>query len=300
MHDGAIRRNRERCYSEGGRALLGIRRQRGEGPFGYFKQFGGMRRMSGRGLSFVWKKALMAGAGWNLLILLKNLALQGPSAALSAVFGTVMAALWLLQVLTEASQGLLLALRNPIALPHNRQSRACQNPHLSGGCWGTARSALRWTPILTCSPRCRKRQRRRLAGFWMQRLRRGSRGSSGSRGDEVLGVPALCAANVVRNVVRRLKWAWPENPEVALTARFTLKSGGEGGIRTHAGVATRTVFKTVPLNRSGTSPRRDRRRADGHIVADFGNTPTRRLRRRAIRVRTMAVRGAKNRAFFRN
>lgn len=134
MHDGAIRRNRERCYSEGGRALLGIRRQRGEGPFGYFKQFGGMRRMSGRGLSFVWKKALMAGAGWNLLILLKNLALQGPSAALSAVFGTVMAALWLLQVLTEASQGPLLALRNPIALPHNRQSRACQNPHLSGGC----------------------------------------------------------------------------------------------------------------------------------------------------------------------
>ena len=33
-------------------------------------------------------------------------------------------------------------------------------------------------------------------------------------------------------------------------------SGGEGGIRTLETVASLTVFKTVPFNHSGTSPRR--------------------------------------------
>jgi hypothetical protein len=30
--------------------------------------------------------------------------------------------------------------------------------------------------------------------------------------------------------------------------------GGEGGIRTHGTIAGTTVFKTVPFDRSGTSP----------------------------------------------
>jgi len=52
------------------RPLLQIRRQRGEGPFGYFKQFGGLRRLAGRGLSYAMKKMLIAAVGWNLLRLL--------------------------------------------------------------------------------------------------------------------------------------------------------------------------------------------------------------------------------------
>lgn len=31
-------------------------------------------------------------------------------------------------------------------------------------------------------------------------------------------------------------------------------NGGEGGIRTHGTLARSTVFKTAPINRSGTSP----------------------------------------------
>src|SRR5689334_79286 len=38
---------------------------------------------------------------------------------------------------------------------------------------------------------------------------------------------------------------WPENGAQA---------GGEGGIRTHGGVSPTTVFKTVALNHSATSP----------------------------------------------
>ena len=58
------------------RPLMQIRRQRGEAPFGYFKQFGGMRRMSGHGLGFATRKALVAGLGWNLLVLMKVLSLD--------------------------------------------------------------------------------------------------------------------------------------------------------------------------------------------------------------------------------
>ena len=51
------------------RPLLQIRRQRGEGPFGNFKQLGGRRRFAGRGLAYPQKKpygpygTLIAGAG---------------------------------------------------------------------------------------------------------------------------------------------------------------------------------------------------------------------------------------------
>jgi len=75
-YEDLIRANRERVRSEEMRPLMQIRRQRGEAPFGYFKQFGGMRRMSGHGLGFTTKKSLVAGLGWNLLVLMKVLSLD--------------------------------------------------------------------------------------------------------------------------------------------------------------------------------------------------------------------------------
>ena len=69
--DALIQANRARVHHPDARPLLMIRRQRGEAPFGYFKQFGGLRRLMGRGLSFATKKALLAGIGWNLLRLIK-------------------------------------------------------------------------------------------------------------------------------------------------------------------------------------------------------------------------------------
>jgi hypothetical protein len=36
---------------------------------------------------------------------------------------------------------------------------------------------------------------------------------------------------------------------------FAGASGGEGGIRTHGGLAPTTVFETAPIDHSGTSPR---------------------------------------------
>lgn len=67
-----VRANWERVHSEAARPLLMIRRQRGERPFGYFKQFGGMARMSGRGLPYAEKKTLLAATGWNLLLMVKQ------------------------------------------------------------------------------------------------------------------------------------------------------------------------------------------------------------------------------------
>lgn len=74
VHEGLINTNRERVHDPGLRPLLQIRRQRGEGPFGYFKQFGGLRRFAGRGLDYASKKTLIAAAGWNLLCLLRKAA----------------------------------------------------------------------------------------------------------------------------------------------------------------------------------------------------------------------------------
>jgi transposase len=73
-HEELILANRARVRSPEWRPLLQIRRQRGEGPFGYFKQFGGLRRLAGRGVAYATKKTLMAAAGWNLLRLLGHLA----------------------------------------------------------------------------------------------------------------------------------------------------------------------------------------------------------------------------------
>jgi transposase len=70
LHEELITANRERVRAPEWRPLLQIRRQRGEGPFAYFKQFGGLRRLAGRGLSYATKKTLIAAVGWNLVRLL--------------------------------------------------------------------------------------------------------------------------------------------------------------------------------------------------------------------------------------
>lgn len=75
--------NRERVHSEAARPLLMIRRQRGERPFGYFKQYGGLARFNGRGQAYAEKKTLLAAAGWNLLLLVKQ-ALRGATEELGA------------------------------------------------------------------------------------------------------------------------------------------------------------------------------------------------------------------------
>ena len=72
-YENLVLANRERVHSEAARPLMQIRRQRGEAPFGYFKQFGGLRRFAGRGLAYAAKKTLIAALGWNLLIVVKKL-----------------------------------------------------------------------------------------------------------------------------------------------------------------------------------------------------------------------------------
>lgn len=51
------------------------------------------------------------------------------------------------------------------------------------------------------------------------------------------------------------EWTW--YPIIkARTLMFTgFLSGGGGGIRTHGTLARSTVFKTAPINRSGTPPK---------------------------------------------
>jgi transposase len=77
FYEDVIKSNKERVHSEGARPLMQIRRQRGEAPFSYFKAFGGLRKMAGRGLAYAVKKALTAALGWNLLLLVKRLMRSG-------------------------------------------------------------------------------------------------------------------------------------------------------------------------------------------------------------------------------
>lgn len=74
--DEIIQQNRARVHHPDARPLMMIRRQRGEAPFGYFKQFGGLGRLTGHGVVFATKKALLAGIGWNLRKLLTALTAQ--------------------------------------------------------------------------------------------------------------------------------------------------------------------------------------------------------------------------------
>lgn len=81
LYEGLIKQNRERVRSEEARPLMMIRRQRGEAPFGMFKQFGGLRRFMGRGLDYAQKKTLIAAAGFNFLKLLRDADTQAKAAS---------------------------------------------------------------------------------------------------------------------------------------------------------------------------------------------------------------------------
>jgi transposase len=83
LHEELIAANRQRVREPELRPLVQIRRQRGEAPFGYFKQFGGLRRFAGRGLDYATKKTLMAAVGWNLLRLMSHLSASTAAEALN-------------------------------------------------------------------------------------------------------------------------------------------------------------------------------------------------------------------------
>ena len=106
--------------------LVAIRRQRGEGPFGYFKQFGGLRRFAGRGLNYAAKKTLIAAAGWNLLCLLRQTA---ESAATRPLIHLLMALLAALGRLGSLLYRVLAPIRGAAAdLSHRRRACRCTAP----------------------------------------------------------------------------------------------------------------------------------------------------------------------------
>lgn len=57
---------------------------------------------------------------------------------------------------------------------------------------------------------------------------------------------------------------WGKSPKAFQFAHKSRGTGGEGGIRTHGTVARTTVFETVPIDHSGTSPRIGERRSAVH------------------------------------
>ena len=73
MHQAELERNRERVRSAEGKELLGKHRQRAEGPWSYAKLYGGLARISPRGLANAIKRALLQGIGWNLMKLIARL-----------------------------------------------------------------------------------------------------------------------------------------------------------------------------------------------------------------------------------
>lgn len=90
LHQAELERNRERVRSAEGKELLGKHRQRAEGPWSYAKLYGGLARISLRGLTNAIKKALLQGIGWNLMKLiarLTGLAPRGKSAVAKAGAG---------------------------------------------------------------------------------------------------------------------------------------------------------------------------------------------------------------------
>lgn len=138
VHEGLVGANRERVHAEEARPLVQIRRQRGEAPFGYFKQFGGLRRLAGRGLEYATKKVLIAALGWNLLLLVKALMGGGPSTgAIIGFVGLIVALLanlgtlcWLLQ----AGNGKTIGEERRVLSTLPFLPKIAQNPPLSGGC----------------------------------------------------------------------------------------------------------------------------------------------------------------------
>ena len=97
VYEGLVAANRLRVHSEEWLPWVRIRRQYGEAPFAYFKMFGGLRRLSGRGLEFAMKKALLAALGFNLLKVVRTSMLSGPVAP----FWAALAALRALYRLTK-------------------------------------------------------------------------------------------------------------------------------------------------------------------------------------------------------
>jgi transposase len=137
VHEALIQENRVRGQDPELRPLFQLRRQRGEGPFGYFKQFGGLRRFAGRGLEYAQKKTLIAGIGWNLLRLLADGALPAAARLLTGPFRSGSAFLtrrwrlserfWVRKPRVRGWEGDRVA-RNPIAC------ECRQIAPLSGGC----------------------------------------------------------------------------------------------------------------------------------------------------------------------
>lgn len=113
IHEDLIRANRERVHSEAARPLMMIRRQRGEAPFGFFKQFGGLRRFAGRGLEYASKKTILAAAGWNLLIVIKKLMREtAPKAVISGLVKPIMALLSrILEILSASLENSIIVTR---------------------------------------------------------------------------------------------------------------------------------------------------------------------------------------------
>jgi transposase len=72
-YEALLQANYARTHDPLLRPLLQIRRQRGEAPFSYLKERGGLRRFMGRGLAYAQKKTLLGAIGWNLLLLLKKM-----------------------------------------------------------------------------------------------------------------------------------------------------------------------------------------------------------------------------------
>ncbi|HXK37322.1 MAG TPA: IS1182 family transposase [Candidatus Paceibacterota bacterium] len=113
VDEAKVRANRARVHTEEARPLLQIRRQRGEAPFGYFKQFGGLRRIAGRGLAYAERKALVAALGWNLLLIVK---LLGGTDGATAWVKDRINALWAL-IRTMWGRRQAIGLRGPIPQP---------------------------------------------------------------------------------------------------------------------------------------------------------------------------------------
>lgn len=100
FYEDVIKANKERVHSDTARPLMQIRRQRGEAPFGYFKSFGGLRRMAGHGLVYAVKKALMAALGWNLLLLVKRLMRDDTKEPVFGLIRTITGLIRVISVLT--------------------------------------------------------------------------------------------------------------------------------------------------------------------------------------------------------
>lgn len=115
IYDDLIKANRERVHSEAARPLMMIRRQRGEGPFGFFKQFGGLSRFAGRGLEYASKKTVLAASCWNLLLVIKKLMRE--TASIFDIFGSIKPILRLL--------GFIMHLLEPKQFDNSIKARAC-------------------------------------------------------------------------------------------------------------------------------------------------------------------------------